>query len=365
MEDTTNSVSRRWSFYLSKIELIDVTKLNELNCEYIVYHCSSISMEGFIIFHTSRRITSCRSLIPTAFWTVLKGRSESKRDELKAISYQGSVVERGKLPTFANRAMAGGLANKRRLEALVHFEESNKTRSHGAMIHYLNQVDCLSAAFLRTYTWLIKDSLSVDSNIWRPFSSGRLWPRTVFFINPIFMAINAIEIITNTQNKYRTSFGPETTPPPDSAAWTSMMMDLIVQPACQKLKDLQITQLVPFSIEALHYKNSELPTGFHNDPKAYKAIACLTLLGRGSLSIGAHEQALEVSKMMGPGEGYLIVGDAAEKYQHKVDLDFTADRVVLVLRFVDKAIMDEIHEMRDESVMNYKTGRYPKRYRKA
>jgi hypothetical protein len=69
--------------------------------------------------------------------------------------------------------------------------------------------------------------------------------------------------------------------------------------------------------------------------------------------------------MLGPGEGYLIVGDAAEKYQHKVDLDFTADRVVLVLRFVDKAIMDEIHEMRDESVMDYKTGRYPKRYRKA
>jgi hypothetical protein len=155
------------------------------------------------------------------------------------------------------------------------------------------------------------------------------------------------------------------TPPPDSAAWTSMMMDLIVQPACQKLMDLQITHLVPFSIEALHYKNSESPTGFHNDPKAYKAIACLTLLGRGSLSIGAHGQALEVSKMMGPGEGYLIVGDAAEKYQHKVDLDVTADRVVLVLRFVDKAIIDEIHEMRDESVMDYKTGRYPKRYRKA
>ena len=68
---------------------------------------------------------------------------------------------------------------------------------------------------------------------------------------------------------------------------------------------------------------------------------------------------------MGRGESYLLLGDAVEKWQHRVGLEKSGDRVVLVVRFVERAIMEAIITIRDADLIMQKPHRFPKRARKA
>jgi hypothetical protein len=90
----------------------------------------------------------------------------------------------------------------------------------------------------------------------------------------------------------------------------------------------------------------------------------LTLEGSGSISVGNRKQTKETSKKLGRGEGYLLHGDAVEGWEHKVGLEMSGDRVVLVVRFVDRAIMEAIIAIRDAELIMQKPHRFPKRARK-
>jgi hypothetical protein len=243
--------------------------------------------------------------------------------------------------------------------------ETETRNAQDQLIIYLDPIGCSQSEFSTTYNWLVRDGLSVDSNLWRPYSSSKLWPRQCFLINPVYKALSAIEIITDHQKEYWTQFGKDTTPPQDSVGWTAMIDRIIVQPAVSKLLTLQVNNLVPFSVEALHYKSGEPTTGYHKDPPAYKAIACLTLEGSGSISIGNRKSTKETSRELGRGESYLLLGDALEKWQHRVGLEKSGDRVVLVVRFVERAIMEAIITIRDADLILQKPHRFPKRARKA
>ena len=67
---------------------------------------------------------------------------------------------------------------------------------------------------------------------------------------------------------------------------------------------------------------------------------------------------------MGRGEGYLLHGDAVEKWEHRVGLEKSGDRVVLVVRFVERDIMEAIIAIRDAELIMQKPDRFPKRARK-
>ncbi len=242
--------------------------------------------------------------------------------------------------------------------------ETETPNAQDQLIIYLDPIDSSQSEFSTTYNWLVRDGLCVDSNLWRPYSSSKLCPRQFFLINPKYKALSAIDIISDRQKEFWTLFGTDTTPPQDSVGWTAMIDEVVVKPAVSKLITLHVHNLVPFSVEALHYKSGEPTTGYHKDPPAYKAIACLTLEGSGSISIGNRKQTKAESKKLGRGEGYLLHGDAVEKWEHRVGLEKSEDRVVLVVRFVEQAIMDRIITIRDIALITQKPERFPKRARK-
>ena len=362
-EKKISYVSLRWKFCIVDFTSDDILRLNVLACKYIAYASINGTVQGFVIFEQSKRIKGCKSLIPKACWSIVNGRSEWERDALNNTSM--CVVERGNLPTYHKRAMAGWSAKEQRKKVNKQRIETENQKAQDQLIQYLDPIDCNQSEFSTTYNWLVRDGISVDGNLWRPYSSSKLWPRQFFLINPVYKALSAIEIITDHQKEYWTQFGTDTTPPQDSVGWTAMIDRIIVQPAVSKLLTLQVNNLVPFSVEALHYKSGEPTTGYHKDPPAYKAIACLTLEGSGSISIGNRKSTKETSRELGRGESYLLLGDAVEKWQHRVGLEKSGDRVVLVVRFVERAIMEAIITIRDADLIMQKPHRFPKRARKA
>lgn len=85
-------------------------------------------------------------------------------------------------------------------------------------------------------------------------------------------------------------------------------------------------------------KDSNVPRNFHTDPpKMSQLLLCLTLEGRGVLTLRRKSKKLDQTLFeMSSTKGYMLVGDAVgdrPKYQHKVDKVCDSGRYSVLFRF--------------------------------
>lgn len=146
--------SKRWCFTINNYTEEEVGSLHLWGAKYIIAgrekapDTGTPHLQGYVIWHTNRRLSACKSVHSTAHWEVAKGTTEQN---VAYCSKEDDYVEYGEKPDFRN----GGEAEKLRW----------KQARELAVIGNLEDVpDDIYIRYYRTLKEIAKDNMSKPSD---------------------------------------------------------------------------------------------------------------------------------------------------------------------------------------------------------